>query len=273
MSDPAASFQDAAEREAGRRFLTDGFVRRAVDDRAGLDRIQGRAAELAAAHLGLAPPADPKSFLDSIHDHVTVETLNALRLAVIEGLNAEPWLRPTYFRLARSTLEAIVGNELCMQRRVNLSVQLPEDDSSLLPTHADVWSGDSPFEVVAWLPLVDVFRTKSMFLLPPQANDAIAPRMHRFRSAEDMFGEIEPHLTWIEMDYGEILVFNQTLMHGNRVNREATTRWSMNCRFKQVLSPYADKRFGEFFEPISLKPATRVGMRYSLPGGFGGGGA
>jgi hypothetical protein len=36
------------------------------------------------------------------------------------------------------------------------------------------------------------------------------------------------------------------------------------------MSPYADKRFGEFFEPISLRPATRIGMQHKLPGGFNG---
>jgi sporadic carbohydrate cluster 2OG-Fe(II) oxygenase len=264
------AFETLEESEAAESFLTRGFVARPVDDREGLDRIQRRCAEIAAQHLGLPVPEDPKAFLDAIHGLVAVDELNALRLRVIEGINAEAWLRPTYFRLGRSTLEAIVGNELCMQRRVNLSIQLPDDDSSLLHTHADVWSGDSPFESVAWLPLVDVHKTKSMYLLPPAANDEIAPEMHKFRSAEDLFREIEPHLTWIELTYGEILVFNQNLMHGNRVNREGATRWSMNCRFKQVLSPYADKRFGEFFEPISLKPMTRVGMRYALPGNFGG---
>ena len=77
---------------------------------------------------------------------------------------------PGLFLGARRALEGIVGNELAMQRRINLSVQMPGDDSSVLPVHADVWSGDSPFEVVAWLPLVDCRGTKSMFVLPPQAN-------------------------------------------------------------------------------------------------------
>ena len=57
-------------------------------------------------------------------------------------------------------------------------------------------------------------------------------------------------------------------MHGNRINREPETRWSMNCRFKSLFSPYADKRLGEFFEPITIRPATRVGMNHALPGGF-----
>ena len=34
-----------------------------------------------------------------------------------------------------------------MQKSLNLSIQFPKDDSSLLPIHSDVWSGDSPFEI------------------------------------------------------------------------------------------------------------------------------
>jgi sporadic carbohydrate cluster 2OG-Fe(II) oxygenase len=268
MTDTA--FLDPGELALTRRFIDAGFVTAPTDDRTGLDRIQRRAAELAADYLRLPYPDDPLGFLDTVHAHVSSAELNGLRMHVITGLNAEPWLRPTYFRLARSTIETIVGNELCMQRRVNLSIQLPRDDSSLLATHSDVWSGDSPFEVVVWVPLVDVFRTKSMYLLPPPLNGEMQDRMASLRSAEQLYRTIEPHLAWIDIPYGHVLVFNQTLMHGNRVNEEATTRWTMNCRFKSVLSPYADKRFGEFFEPILLRPATRIGMQYRLPGGFNG---
>jgi sporadic carbohydrate cluster 2OG-Fe(II) oxygenase len=268
MSDTA--FIEPEEQELARRFIDEGFVTAPADDRAGLDHIQRRAAELAADYLRLPNVNDPKAMLDGIHARVSPDELNGLRMHVISGLNAEPWLRPTYFRLARSTIETVVGNELCMQRRVNLSIQMPRDDSSLLATHSDVWSGDSPFEVVVWVPLVDVYRTKSMYLLPPQINGEIQDRMASLRSAEELYKTIEPHLVWIDIPYGHVMVFNQTLMHGNRVNEEQTTRWSMNCRFKSILSPYADKRFGEFFEPIMLRPATRIGMQYKLPGGFNG---
>ena len=57
---------------------------------------------------------------------------------MFDGLNAEAWFRPAYFALARKALEALVGNELAMQLRVNLSIQLPGDDSSLLPVHSDM---------------------------------------------------------------------------------------------------------------------------------------
>ena len=62
-----------------------------------------------------------------------------------------------------------------------------------------------------------------------------------------------------------MLVFTQNILHGNRVNLEPETRWSSNSRFKSLLSPYADKKLGEFFEPIAIRPATRLGLRYRLP--------
>jgi sporadic carbohydrate cluster 2OG-Fe(II) oxygenase len=65
-----------------------------------------------------------------------------------------------------------------------------------------------------------------------------------------------------------VLLFNQNLMHGNIVNAEAETRWTMNCRFKSLFSPYAGKRLGEFFEPITIRAASRIGMNHEMPGGF-----
>jgi hypothetical protein len=63
-------------------------------------------------------------------------------------------------------------------------------------------------------------------------------------------------------------VFNHNLMHGNRLNREPATRRSKTCRFKRRFTPYADKKHGDFFEPITLRAATRVGMAHALPRGF-----
>ena len=251
-------------------FLDGVHVIRPAEDRAALDRIQSFVATTAADLLETAAPEDPKAFLDTIHERVDVARLNDFRLAVFRAMNDQDWLRPAYFSVARRAVETVVGNELAMQRRVNLSIQLPDDDSSLLPVHADVWSGDSPYEVVLWIPLVDCFATKSMFIAPPDIDRDVQNRFTEFegKTAEDVWREIEPHVSFLDVPYGTYLLFSQNVMHGNRINREATTRWSLNCRFKSVMSPYADKRLGEFFEPVTLRPATRLGLDYRLPGGF-----
>ncbi|GAB4169020.1 MAG: hypothetical protein OHK0024_04500 [Thalassobaculales bacterium] len=278
MADAAAAadatgwtFATPEEEALGARFQGDGYVILPAEDLGALDRIRAEIARLAAAALGVAPPNDIAAFLNGIHKLVAPPRLNDLRLKVFNGLNAAPWLRPAYFATARQAIHALVGNELAMQRRVNLSIQMPEDDSSLLPVHADVWDGDSPFEVVLWIPFVDCFQTKSMFILPATADARLQAEMgRRFdrRSTDDLFAEIEPELRWIDIRYGEVLLFSQNLMHGNVVNRVPETRWTTNCRFKSLLSPYRGKRLGEFFEPITIRPATRIGMEYRLPSGF-----
>jgi sporadic carbohydrate cluster 2OG-Fe(II) oxygenase len=186
---------------------------------------------------------------------------------MIGMMNQSPGFRELLFSLAKTTIEAIVGNELVMQARVNLSIQMPKDNSSLLHTHADTWSGDSPFEAVLWLPLVDVYETKSMYLLPPLANQRLNEDFKSLagNSSDSLFENIREEIQWMKVDYGKFLLFNQTLPHGNRINKEPETRWSLNCRFKSVFSPYGDKKLGEFFHPITLKAASKLGLDYDFP--------
>jgi sporadic carbohydrate cluster 2OG-Fe(II) oxygenase len=270
IASTTAAFFNPADVALTASFLRQGFVIQPVADAAALDRIRDHLAATTAAYLGLDTPTDSGTFLNKIHEKVSGDQLNDLRLAVIQNINQQDWLRPSYFAIARDTIETLIGNELVMQRRVNLSIQMPHDDTSLLPVHADVWSGDSAFEAVLWIPLVDVFATKSMYIASPETNADIESRFKSFgnKSAEDLYREIESQVTFLDIPYGHVLLFNQNLMHGNRLNIEAETRWSMNCRFKSVLSPYADKKLGEFFEPITLRAMTRIGMEHALPNGF-----
>ena len=251
----------------GETFLRKGIVKAAVEDRAALDAIRETVARAAAGWLGVDLPADLAAFLDTAHERIAVDRLNDCRLHVIGAMNGEPWLRPAYAALARRTLEALVGNELAMQRQINLSIQLPHDAGSLLPVHSDVWAGDSPYEVVVWVPYVDCARTKSMYFCDAARDADVQSRLADVRdgTVEDLYALIERHVEFLDVAYGEMLVFTQNILHGNRVNVEPGTRWSSNCRFKSLLSPYADKKLGEFFEPIAIRPATRLGLRYRLP--------
>lgn len=264
------SFERPEEMVVRDAFLRDGYVIAPAEDRAALDRIRDFVAQAAASHLGITQAGEAGTFLDTIGERVAVAQLNDLRLRLIDSLQTAPWFRPTYYACARGLLETIVGNELAMQRGLGLSVQLPGDESSVLPLHSDAWSEDSPFEVVLWIPLVDVFRTKSMFVLSLDADAKWRTRLAEFssRSVEDFTNAAQDDLRYLDIPYGNVLVFTHTVMHGNRVNRESTARWSINVRFKSLFTPYSDKQLGDFFDPIVVRPATRIGMNYSLPPGF-----
>jgi sporadic carbohydrate cluster 2OG-Fe(II) oxygenase len=240
-------------------FTDQGFIIREAANKNALNKIQKFAIDMLSRRGG--------GSLDNTHEIIDINELNNFRLEVINEINAQPWFREAYYQVAKPYLDLLVGNELAMQSRVNLSIQLPKDNSSLLPIHADTWSGDSPFEVVVWLPLVDCFSTKSMYLLPPKAADHLSDdfKLHAQGNSEELFNSIKNEVNWIKINYGEVLIFNQAYPHGNRVNKENETRWSMNCRFKGLFTPYKDKKIGEFFEPITLRPVSKIAMSYKLP--------
>lgn len=258
-----------AEPSTTQSFLENGYVV-APGDANALRRIRDLIAAAVAEFLSEAAPADADGYLDGVGKRLAPERVNDLRLAVIAAVERTPWFREEYYRCGKALIDEIVGNELAIQRSIGLSIQLPNDDSSVLPLHSDVWSEDSPFEAVLWVPLVDCYRTKSMFIVPRQRDEQWRNRIAEFekRGVDALFSELEKDAVFLDVPYGSVLLFTHTLMHGNRVNREATARWSINVRFKGLFTPYADKRLGEFFEPLVVRPISRIGLEYRLPAGF-----
>lgn len=251
-------------------FNAQGYVIRDVEDRAALDALRHEVVKIAARLAEQPMPKDDGEFLDNLHNVVSVEKLNPLRLGVYREMNANAWFRPTYFRLGRSMIEELVGNELAMQNRINFSIQMPKEQTSLLDIHADVFSGETPYQVVQWMPLVDVSGTKSMFILPRTKSEPVVERFKEFADMRALFAEVKKDLIWLDIPYGKVLIFCPNFLHGNVLNEEATTRWSMNCRFTGLFTPYdsAEKSLGSFYLPITVRPVTRVGMSYKQPAGF-----
>ncbi|MFN8391626.1 MAG: sporadic carbohydrate cluster 2OG-Fe(II) oxygenase [Bdellovibrionota bacterium] len=267
------TFIDPNEEALGNKFLTQGYLNHPVDNRSALDALRHAIVEIVAEHIGAPLPKDEAHFLNFVHEQVPVEKLNDMRLKVFSKMNAIPWFKPTYYGLAKSALDAVVGNELAMQSSVNLSVQYPNDRSSLLSVHADTWSEESPFQVVAWLPLVDVYDTKAMYLLSPEKNRTVNKRLRdisKTGGSDKLFEAYEKDFEWVKVPYGNVLVFSPNLLHGNVVNVTPETRWSMNVRFKGLFTPYMseEKKLGDFYLPITTKVVTRVGINYKVPEGF-----
>ena len=265
MSNP---YLDPEELETIRAFEQKGYhIFPLADDRL-IGRIREQLFTAAMEHLGpesLSGMID--DFFSDLSQSVAPEALNDLRMHLFHSLATYNDLLPKIYRSARKYLDWIVGNELAIQRKANLSIQMVNDASSLLPVHSDVWSGNSPYEVVLWLPLVHCYKTKSMYILPREQSQQVYANFKPYAqmSAERLFGEIEPNLVWLDVPPGHGVIFSHSLLHGNRVNREGETRWSMNLRFKSLLSPYGTKELGESFLPLVIRPATRFGMNYRAP--------
>ncbi len=262
-----SDFLNKSEKLMSKQFLTEGYLIKKTEDLLQLSNIQTFVAQQSAKLLKVKKIRDNLTWLNNIHNYISPKKLNSFRLDLIHFINERNRFREIYYNVSKSLLNTIVGNELAMQKRINLSIQLPKDDSSLLPVHADTWSGDSPFEAVVWIPLVDCYNTKTMYILPPKKTKILHKKFKTLQGTgkNNLFEFIKNDVVWLEVNFGDILIFNQSLPHGNVVNNEKETRWSMNCRFKGIFTPYNDKKLGEFFDPITLKPLSQLGMDYQLP--------
>ena len=260
-------FLSKKEKKVSTQYLKHGYVIQDVDNINSLNWIRDYFAKIIVTSLPKLRKKKPENILNEIHKYIGILDLNKFRLNIFNKINSNSNFRENFYRISKSLVDIIVGNEIAMQLRVNLSIQMPKDDSSLLPVHADTWSGVSPFETVVWLPLVDCYDTKSMYILPPDKNKNLNKLFlsKKIKKSDDVFKIIKKDLIWLNVKYGQIVIFDQSLPHGNRINKENETRWTMNCRFKSIFTPYADKKIGEFYEPITLKAASKRGITYKLP--------
>ena len=135
-------------------------------------------------------------------------------------------------------------------------------------------SGESPYQCVIWLPLTNVYDTKGIFILKPAANKEALKHFKQWMEDggyERIMQEIGSRLIWSEVPFGSFLLFSPTLIHGSIVNQTGETRWSLNCRFKSLLTPYGsqEKDLGCFYLPIRTTSATQFGRYYSAPAELG----
>ena len=245
-------------------FLRSGFVVCDAESPQILESIRQDVTETAINWLK-QNQLESKAFeLSNSHKFVKNERLNDLRLTIFTDLNKITDIRQRYFWLARQSLSTLVGNELAMQNKVNMSVQQPDDESSVLPMHSDTWTGDSPFQVVLWVPLTDASDTNSMFFLPPNESRDARRRVAagEFKSMDQIENAYRPQLITMIVPHGKVLIFDSSCLHGNVLNETKTARWSINCRFTGLLTPFTnpERRLGAYYLPITTRAATKLGL-------------
>lgn len=255
-------FISEEEKKISQQYIKKGFVKADIEDLKNLNWVRDFLIKNSHDLLKIKNRRE-KDLLNNINKYVRPTNLNNFRVKVINKLNSSDKFRKNFFNISKNLVENIVGNELAMQIRISLSIQMPRDNSSLLPVHADTWSGVSPFEAVVWLPLVDCYKSKSMFFLPANKADKYKNIILKGnKKSGDIFKKIKKDLIWLNVKYGQVVIFDQSFPHGNIINKETTSRWSLNCRFKSIFTPFSDKKLGEYYEPISLKAASLRGISY-----------
>ncbi len=207
--------------------------------------------------------------LSNIHNKIKIKDLNKMRLKVFKKINKDVSFKKNLFESARNEIETSVGNEVSCSD-INLSIQLPLDQSSLLSMHTDFFSGESIFQINLWIPFMDVKKTQSMFIVNPKNSLKILKQIKNNKriNFNDIEKKYSKFMNWISLKEGEGFIFSPNCIHGNIVNVEQRSRISINVRYKNLFSPYSnfknEKKIGTFYKPLYMSSITKFNLKYDF---------
>ena len=205
--------------------------------------------------------------LSRLHNYLSDSSINELRISIFRHLNKLPGSHDiTLKNIGGEALTSILGPDLLIQTKLNLSIQMPNDENSTLDLHSDCWSGDTAFQVNLWIPLTRSYSTNSMFILSKEKTLNCINKIRKNPTLDR--SELWPLINdadFLDVDKGRAIIFNPALIHGNVVNRTEETRVSINVRFKALFSPdatteHVSRSAGLYYRIFCLSEWTKLAI-------------
>ena len=139
-------------------------------------------------------------------------------------------------------IENLCGKELFIQRRAHTTINVPGDDQAQQVAHYEMISGISPFAYILWAPLHDleddggayhIELKKSIDLMKKGEADGLVsgPEVLNF-----MENKKPPR-----MKFGQAIIFNPFVIHGNIPFNSELARIACNVRFQSFKKPLLQK--------------------------------
>lgn len=205
---------------------------------------------------------DATTGLNKLHEaSIGGAALNDRRTQLIREVSDTTDVATLLYSAFDDVLSQLIGPDVLAQRTTNLVIQQPGDPNPS-EVHRDA-PLNSPYEIVVWVPLVDCYKTKSMYVLPLETTRNALSLLDQ--SPYD-WGGFYQHCADVgenvDVKFGQALIFWSGLLHGSHVNRESETRFSINIRYKSLFSPSGLKEQFEYFKILRLSPLTRLGLNF-----------
>tara|TARA_Y100000746_G_scaffold122414_1_gene104882 strand:- start:667 stop:1473 length:807 start_codon:yes stop_codon:yes gene_type:complete len=255
--------------ENSQELIEHGYFITDAEDQGDLDNIkQSFIGYLKEFHkIGLI-----NNDLESLHEQVSVKDINDIRFGFYNYMNnADEDFALRYLNLGKDSIIEVAGSELASNKNVNFSIQMPNDESSVLPLHSDIFSGESPYQINLWVPLTNASDTNSMFLFNPEFSQFICKNFSKYeeKGLDALMDNNKDNFSFLTVPYGKILIFSPTCLHGNIINKTNVTRISFNCRYKNLFTPYnqaqeSEKKLATFYKPITPKAASFIGLNFEI---------
>ncbi len=214
-------------------------------------------AEIASALVAAGMTDEPLP-LETLHERVRPEFLEAMpTITGTPTMRSAPGLQRVYEALVKHLAVEVLGHDVVFQDNPSLRFHFPVPmsdgfraaDGTILSHHWDILSGDPIEQINCWLPLG---RAVASTTLQHSSWDVSHRALMRFAATVDFdrreFGrsrtrffeylcaheELQRELMadWrpLDMDHGEVVLFDARLLHGTAENVEPYTRISIDFR-------------------------------------------
>ena len=185
--------------------------------------------------------------------------LNAKKVEVINLISVDKKLVDLIFDAFSKKITSLLGNDLLVQKTINLVIQRPFDKNPTIP-HRDA-PPNSFFELVIWVPLVDCIGTKSMYAIDLSSTSKNLKELEKDPENWNkfLFG-FKKNKKYPKVNFGQALFFLPYIYHGSDINKTNETRFSLNIRFKSLFAPSGRKFPLHFFRLFKISKISQMAL-------------
>ena len=178
-------------------------------------------------------------------------------------------------------LRTFVGLDLHVQRHPYLRIARPGHTDDVTGLHRDLLYGASPYEVSLLVPFTDLDSESALRVVsgshtaPASSYPAtrvespdVTPRSPKHRlgfpyAPQVLAPDVAERAEAVPLRVGQALLMSLGLVHGQEMNRGATTRFTTDVRVVNSLAPVSFTRGvrDDYYEPLCSSPVTEQARR------------
>lgn len=170
----------------------------------------------------------------------------------------------------------LIGKDLDIQTQPYLRIARPNCPQDNIGFHRDTFYGSSAYELSSVIPLVNL-NEKSALQIEPYSHNKSSIPYTKVESQTIKKGDKKSQLGFqyapkiIDKDYKinaipiplkfkQILAFGLGTIHGQEVNTDSITRWSLDVRVKNSFISSSTK--DSYYKPFTLSPVAQTAQSY-----------
>ena len=139
-------------------------------------------------------------------------------------------------------VEELCGKELLIQRRANTIFNLPGEEQRRQWPHYELMSGISPYTYVMWAPFHDLDDNGGVYYVPQEKslNTIKIEHQQGLVNGPTILSKMSTHKP-AKLKFGEVIVFNPFILHGNVSFNSNLARIACSVRFQNKYKPIMQK--------------------------------